>query len=357
MDQLSLIRRPIEADLERYLALFEQEFKHQNPLLQLALQHILKRQGKRLRPILTLLAANCFGRVGEAVLHASVSLELLHTATLVHDDIVDESDMRRGQASVNSLLSPQAAVLVGDYLLAKSLQHSALTQNVDVVHRIAQIAEQLSDGELLQLYTLDSDDISEEAYYDVIRCKTASLFSACSQLGAMLAKADDNQIEALRLFGEYLGIAFQIRDDMLDYTSTANIGKPAGNDMKEGKLTLPVIYVVNKLSAADSAASCVDGSLDASSSTLNETLDASSSTSLNRTSIKELALKVRHNEATDAEIAQLVELTVGEGGLEYASQCMDRFADQALEQLNVLPQSEYVDSLRAFANLVVKRDK
>lgn len=346
MDQLSLIRRPIEADLERYLALFEQEFKHQNPLLQLALQHILKRQGKRLRPILTLLAANCFGRVGEAVLHASVSLELLHTATLVHDDIVDESDMRRGQASVNSLLSPQAAVLVGDYLLAKSLQHSALTQNVDVVHRIAQIAEQLSDGELLQLYTLDSDDISEEAYYDVIRCKTASLFSACSQLGAMLAKADDNQIEALRLFGEYLGIAFQIRDDMLDYTSTANIGKPAGNDMKEGKLTLPVIYVVNKLSAADSASSCVDGSL-----------DASSSTSLNGTSIKELALKVRHNEATDAEIAQLVELTVGEGGLEYASQCMNRFADQALEQLNVLPQSEYVDSLRAFANLVVKRDK
>lgn len=324
MDQLELIRKPIEKDLERYLQLFEQDFKHQNPLLQLALQHILKRQGKRLRPILTLLAARCFGEVGESVLHASVSLELLHTASLVHDDIVDESDMRRGQASVNSLLSPQAAVLVGDYLLSKALQHSATTRNIDVVAKISNIGEQLSDGELLQLYALDSDRVEESVYYDVIRRKTASLFSASAQLGAMLGGATDEQMVALRLFGEYLGIAFQIRDDMLDYTSTDAIGKPAGNDMLEGKLTLPAIYAINQ-SQDDN--------------------------------ILRLALKVRRTEASKEEIAELVDYTVQYGGLDYAAEQMNRLVAQAIEQLDVLPKSEYVNSLRLFAELVAKRNK
>lgn len=324
MDQLEIIRKPIEADLERYLQLFEQDFKHQNTLLQLALQHILKRQGKRLRPILTLLAARCFGEVGEAVLHASVSLELLHTASLVHDDIVDESDMRRGQASVNSLLTPQAAVLVGDYLLSKALQHSATTRNLEVVAKISNIGEQLSDGELLQLYALDSDRVEESVYYDVIRRKTASLFSAAAQLGALLGGATDEQMTALRLFGEYLGIAFQIRDDMLDYTSTDAIGKPAGNDMVEGKLTLPAIYAINQS---------------------------------NDDKVLQLALKVRRTEASKEEIAELVNYTVSHGGLDYAADQMNRLVAQAIEQLDALPESEYVNSLRMFAELVAKRNK
>lgn len=324
MDQLEFIRKPIEADLERYLQLFEQDFKHQNPLLQLALQHILKRQGKRLRPILTLLAARCFGEVEDAVLHASVSLELLHTASLVHDDIVDESDMRRGQASVNSLLTPQAAVLVGDYLLSKALQHSATTHNLDVVAKISNIGEQLSDGELLQLYALDSDRVEESVYYDVIRRKTASLFSAAAQLGALLGGATDEQMQALRLFGEYLGIAFQIRDDMLDYTSTDAIGKPAGNDMVEGKLTLPAIFAINQ-SKDDK--------------------------------VLQLALKVRRTEASKEEIAELVNYTVSHGGLDYAAEQMNRLVAQAIEQLDALPDSEFVNSLRMFAELVAKRNK
>lgn len=324
MDQLEQIRKPIEQDLERYLHLFEQDFKHQNPLLQLALQHILKRQGKRLRPILTLLAARCFGQVDEAVLHASVSLELLHTASLVHDDIVDESDMRRGQASVNTLLTPQAAVLVGDYLLSKALQHSAATKNIDVVARISNIGEQLSDGELLQLYALDSDRVEESVYYDVVRRKTAVLFAAAAQLGAMLGGATEEQKAALQTFGEYLGVAFQIRDDLLDYTSTDAIGKPAGNDMVEGKLTLPAIYAINQ-SGDDK--------------------------------VLQLALKVRRTEASKDEIKELVDYTVQHGGLDYATEQMNRLVAQAIEQLDALPQSEFVKSLRMFAELVAKRNK
>ncbi len=324
MDKMEQIRKPIEADLERYLSLFEKDFTHENPLLHLALQHIRKRQGKRLRPILTLLAAGSLGGGGEDVLHASVSLELVHTASLVHDDIVDESNMRRGQASVNALMSPHAAVLVGDYLLAKSLQHSALTQNVEVVHSIARVSEMLSDGELIQLYALDSDKIEEEVYYRVIERKTASLFSTCSRLGTMLAGGTAEQVEAMRLFGEYLGVAFQIRDDMLDYTDSATLGKPAGNDMVEGKLTLPVIYVVNKSDDRE---------------------------------MYELALKVRRTEASTHEIARLVNYTVEQGGLDYAAQCMERYAAQACELLTCIPVSEYTEALRQFAGLVVKRDK
>lgn len=323
MDQLSLIRQPIEGDLERYRALFELDFSHQNPLLNLALQHILKRQGKRLRPILTLLSARAIGGVDVAVLHAAVSLEMLHTASLVHDDIVDESDMRRGQKSVNALMSPQAAVLVGDYLLAKSLQHSALTQSTAVVHAIARVAEFLSDGELLQLYTLDSDDISEQAYYDVVRGKTASLFATAAKLGAMLAGAPQQQIDALQAFGESLGICFQIRDDMLDYGDSAVLGKPTGNDMKEGKLTLPVIYAVNN--SADEE-------------------------------MRRLALSVRHGEASQEDIDRLVRFTLEAGGLQYAERMMQEFSERAIRQLDALQPSVYVDSLRSFAQLVVKRN-
>lgn len=324
MDQLSQIRKPIEDDLKRYLTLFEQDFTHENPLLQLALQHILKRQGKRLRPILTLLSARCFGEVGESVLHASVGLELLHTASLVHDDVVDESNMRRGQKSVNELLSSQAAVLVGDYLLAKSLQHSAKTENVNVVHSLAKVSELLSDGELLQLYALDSDKIEEEVYYKVIERKTASLFSTSAKLGAMLAGASEEQTAAMQLFGEYLGVAFQIRDDMLDYSDSTVLGKPAGNDMNEGKLTLPVIYVVSQSSDEN---------------------------------LYQLALKVRRTEATPDEIALLVKETVDRGGLDYAAECMEQFVQKALAQLNLVPSSEYTEALRLFAGLVVQRNQ
>ena len=177
MDKLAEIRRPIEAELKEYRAIFEQTLKHDNPLLRMALEHLLKRQGKMMRPILVLLAAKFVGEVNESVLHAAVSLELLHTASLVHDDVVDESDRRRGQKSVNALLDNKAAVLVGDFLLSKALYHAAATGSNRVVTWVSELGQTLADGELLQLANLDMTDISEENYFEVISKKTASLFS------------------------------------------------------------------------------------------------------------------------------------------------------------------------------------
>lgn len=322
MDVLSLIRKPVEEDLLRYESLFEADFKHDNPLLHVALQHIRKRQGKRLRPILMLLVARAFGQPDERVLHASVSIEELHTASLVHDDIVDESDERRGQASVNALLSAQAAVLVGDYLLSKSLQHSASTQNVDVVNRIAVIGQLLADGELLQLYNISSDQIAEEPYFEVIKRKTASLFSSSALIGALLSGASAAQQEAMRLYGEYLGNCFQIRDDIFDYESDANVGKPIGNDMREGKLTLPVIHAI--LTSKDPV-------------------------------MTGLALKVRRLEATEKEMQQLVDFTLEQGGVDYAYSKMADYAKKATEQLALLPDSYCKDSLRLLAEFVIQR--
>ncbi|MBQ0020364.1 MAG: polyprenyl synthetase family protein [Bacteroidales bacterium] len=360
MDQLTLIRKPIEQDLERYLSFYEKDFTHQNPLLHLALQHIRKRQGKRLRPIVTLLAARCFGAVDEAVLHASVGIELVHTASLVHDDIVDESDMRRGQVSVNKLMSPQAAVLVGDYLLARSLYHSSGTGNLEVVDLIAKVTEMLSDGELLQLYTLDSDRVEESVYYDVIRRKTAVLFSTSAQIGALLGGATREQQEALRLFGEYVGIAFQIRDDILDYEGDEALGKPTGNDMKEGKLTLPAIYALNQLKgdAVGTNDSCV--------CTTNGTVKGGEELDFdeivvgapenNKPRMLDIALRVRRCEASAEEIKELVSFTVEQGGLQYATQEMVRYSELAIEQISLLPKSEFTDALCEFARLAVRRN-
>lgn len=308
--------------MERYLEIFEKDFQHDNPLLQLALQHIRKRQGKRLRPVLMLLVARAFAEPDLRVLNASVSIEQLHTASLVHDDIVDESDQRRGQASVNSLLTPQAAVLVGDYLLSKSLQHAAHTGDVAVVNDIAEIGQLLADGELLQLYNISSDTIAEGPYFEVIKRKTASLFRSSAQIGALLSDATPQQIDAMRMYGENLGTCFQIRDDIFDYEQNANIGKPVGNDLREGKLTLPLIHAL--LTSKDAE-------------------------------MMELAMKVRRLEVSESEMKQLVDFTLQQGGVDYAYAKMEEYAKKATEQLTLLPDSECKDSLLLLAEYVIQR--
>lgn len=330
MDILELISKPIQEDIVKYQELFELDFQHDNPLLHYALQHIRKRQGKRLRPLLMLLVARALGKVDESVLHAAVSIEVLHTASLVHDDIVDESDQRRGQSSVNSLLNAQSAVLVGDYLLSKSLQHSAKTCEPVVVNTIAQIAQLLADGELLQLYNISSEVISEDPYYEVIKRKTASLFRASALVGALLAGGTKEQQDAMFLYGEYLGACFQIRDDIFDYEANANVGKPIGNDMREGKLTLPVIHAILT------------------------TLEDPSTVALGE-EMKELALKVRKLEASDEEMNRLVQFTIEHGGVEHAYAKMEEFVKKATEQLAVLPECEARESLRIIAEYAVSR--
>lgn len=321
MDVLTRIRKPIERELADFEALFDVTLRHQNPILEVALQHILSRKGKMMRPVLTLLSAKKCGEINDAVMHAAVSLEMLHTASLVHDDVVDESAMRRGQSSVNALLDNKAAVLVGDYLLSTALEHASLTDSLRVVERVAQLGKMLSDGELLQLSNVKSDVITEEQYFDVIRHKTASLFAICAEVGALLAGASEQDVCRARDFGKYVGLCFQIRDDIFDYYDK-EVGKPTGNDMKEGKLTLPVVHAVMQSGAEP---------------------------------WREVAMKVRAGEASDEEIAALVDFTKTSGGIDYAYRKMDEIRAWALEMVGEDDRSAVAESLRTYLDFVLKR--
>lgn len=272
--------------------MFEKVMSHENPILNEALVHMRQRLGKMMRPILVILSARMVGRCTQEVLHAAVALEMLHTASLVHDDVVDESDRRRGQASVNARFGNKAAVLVGDYVLSMALEHAALTQSTRVVGLVAQLGQTLADGELLQLYNTQSDIIDEKSYYSVIRKKTASLFAACSQIGAILAGGSDDDVERLRQIGQITGTCFQLRDDIFDYDDKHDVGKPAGNDMKEGKLTLPAIHAV--LRGGDPE-------------------------------MKTLALKIRRQQASPSDIQRMVDYTRQQNGIAYAEWAMQEF--------------------------------
>lgn len=324
MEILKEIRYPIEAELKQYRMLFEETLQSNNPILHLALTHLLQRQGKMMRPILVLLAARMVGEVNERVLHAAVSLELLHTASLVHDDVVDESDRRRGQRSVNALLDNKAAVLVGDFLLSKALYHAAATNSNRVVTWVSELGQTLSDGELLQLANLDKTEISEEDYFEVINKKTASLFETCAKAGTLLAGAGEECIEKLQEFGQKVGLCFQMRDDLLDYDNQHDTGKPSGNDMREGKLTLPVIHAL--LETGDEA-------------------------------MKEIALRVRAGEATDEEIAQLVAFTHSHNGIDYTTKKMYNLANSCLSLIDKKGSDPAIaESLHKYAQFVVGRE-
>lgn len=284
-----MIQKPIEKELEDFVSLFNETLTHTDGLLAQALEHIRNKGGKRMRPILILLLAKSFGEVTSVAQYAAIGLELLHTASLVHDDVVDESGERRGQASVNASYNNKVAVLVGDYILSTALLNIALTNSSDIVRDLAELGRTLSNGEILQLTNIDNQDISEDVYYQVIRQKTAALFESCAVIGVKAGGADAQVIEEARAFGSNIGIIFQIRDDIFDYFDSKEIGKPTGNDMAEGKLTLPVIYALN--------------------STKNEEMLA-------------LAHKVKARSVRPDEIARLVDFTKANGGIEYAEQKM-----------------------------------
>lgn len=324
MSQLESIQTPVKEELKQFADIFETALSHENPLLGMALEHLKKRTGKRMRPVLVLLCARLMGRVNDAVLNAAAALELLHTASLVHDDVVDESDTRRGQLSVNALSGNKVAVLVGDYLLSVALQLAAKTQNTEVVGVVAQLGQTLADGELLQLANTKKQELSEASYYEVIRKKTASLFSACAQVGAILAGGNGEEVERMRRFGQLVGMCFQLRDDIFDFDDKADTGKPAGNDMKEGKLTLPVIHALNK--AAD------DG-------------------------MTALAMKVRRGEATAQEIDSLVAFTREQEGIAYAEWAMDEFRYMAAGLIPEDADQTVVEALRHYVDYVAQRNK
>lgn len=330
MDYLSTIKQPIEAELTGFIELFNSSLSHEDGMLGSALEHIRKRAGKRMRPMLILLMAKNFGQVTEVTQHAAVGLELLHTASLVHDDVVDESRERRGQASVNATYDNKVAVLVGDYILSTALLHVAHTGSQQIVAYLAELGRTLSNGEILQLTNIGRKDISEDVYYDVIKQKTAALFEACCAMGALSAGASDDDIAKAKKFGQNLGVIFQIRDDIFDYYDSPQIGKPTGNDMAEGKLTLPVIYALN--------------------STRDEAMTA-------------LAFKVKDHAATQDEIARLVAFAKEKGGIDYAERRMEELHAEAVALLDIIskddsPEKQAVKrALLAYLDFVIKREK
>lgn len=323
MDKLTAIRRPVEQELTAYKELFDAALTHEDDFLGQALDYVRRRQGKMMRPLLVVLMAKELGKVSVNSLRSAVTLELLHTASLVHDDVVDESGERRGQRSVNAVYDNKVAVLVGDYLLSTSLLQAAQTSNIHVVEIISRLGGTLSEGEVYQLANIRKEHISEEAYFHIIYHKTAALFAACAELGAISAGGNADYVARAKRFGELVGLCFQIRDDIFDYYEDSKIGKPTGNDMLEGKLTLPVIYAIQH---AD-----------------NE-------------HVAQLAARVKSGEASAAEIAELVDYTKSHGGIEYAQRRMRELHNEALQLLDAWQNAEVRESLRGYIDFVVDRD-
>ena len=325
MERLSIIKRPIEGEFDDFVRLFNESLSHTEGLLSQVLEHIRHRGGKRMRPLLILLIAKNYGGVNDVTLRSAVGLELLHTASLVHDDVVDESKERRGQPSVNAVYNNKVAVLVGDYVLSTALLNISYTNNSDILRSIAELGRNLSNGEILQLSNIQNTEFSEDIYYDVIKMKTAALFESCCEVGTLSVNANERQIELAKEFGRNLGIIFQIRDDIFDYYDSKEIGKPTGNDMAEGKLTLPVLYA------------------------LNSTHDSE---------MEEIARKVKRNDVTRYEIARLVDFTKNNGGIEYAERKMLELRQKCMEYIDSESVSEEIrTSLTAYIDYVIQRNK
>lgn len=324
MDKLKLIRRPIETEMDRYVTLFNSVFSHQDDLLGRMLSYVRSRQGKMMRPMLVVLTAKEFGQVNDNVLRSAVTLELLHTASLAHDDVVDESNERRGSASVNAVFGNKASILVGDYLLSRALHEAAKTDKIGIVEVVAKLGGTLSEGELRQLSNIQEATASEESYFDIIRHKTAALFESCGRLGALSVSAPKEMVEVCAKLGELIGICFQIRDDIFDYFDDPKIGKPTGSDMREGKLTLPSLYAVK---TADSD------------------------------EVSTWAQQVMECRADEETITRFVEYTKDCGGIEYAKGVMQDYAQQAYRLLDNFKNAEVREALGHYIDFTVERDR
>ena len=324
MTQLEIIRRPIAEEFEHFQRMFSNFADTDNPLLREVINHIVQRKGKQMRPALTLLFAKLYGGVGEATYNAALSLELLHTASLLHDDVVDNSLTRRGQRSVNAIYGNQVSVLVGDFVLATSLTYMSHTENGEMAKVVAKLAQALSDGELYQLLQSHENIVSEEVYFHIIKKKTAALFSACAQLGAMSADATPEEVAKAAKFGEFIGICFQIRDDIFDYFPSSDIGKPSGHDIQEGKVTLPLLYALQYGPAAEAE--------------------------------KMRAMIEGERELNADQVATLVEFAKAVGGVEYAQAKMKNLAFDAKKLLDAYPTTPAREALKSLITYFIERN-
>jgi octaprenyl-diphosphate synthase len=317
------ISAPIEAELREFEIHFKESMRSEVGLLDKVTQYIIKRKGKQMRPMFVFLSAKMLGTINETTFDAASLVELLHTATLVHDDVVDDANERRGFFSVNALWKNKIAVLVGDYMLSRILLLTIQKKNTDLLGVIAEAVREMSEGELLQIEKSRNLDITEEIYFEVIRKKTASLISACCETAAISVNSHEHR-ERMKNFGILVGMAFQIKDDVFDYASPGKIGKPTGIDIREQKMTLPLIYTINN----------------SDSSVRNE--------------LKNI---LKNKNQSSQHIRRAVQLVIENGGLEYAHEKMKSMISEAFILLDVFPESEAKKSLIGLLDYTINREK
>ena len=310
------------------MSLFEKKFKNslqsKVPLLDRIMHYIIKRKGKQMRPMFVFLTAKMFGEINDKSYRAASLIELLHTATLVHDDVVDESNLRRGFFSVNALWKNKIAVLVGDFLLSKGLLLSVENEDFDLLKIVSSAVKDMSEGELLQIEKARRLDIEENVYFEIIRKKTAVLISSCCACGASSMNQNEEMVQKLSLFGEKVGIAFQIKDDLFDYSQSTLIGKPTSIDIREQKMTLPLIYTLKKV---------------------------------NKNTKNKIINTVKNHHKDDQKVADLIDLVKETGGLEYAEKVMVNYQKEALGILSEFPENESRKSLEMLVDYVISRKK
>ncbi|CVK15265.1 octaprenyl-diphosphate synthase [Apibacter mensalis] len=316
------IKIPISDEMKLFEKRFYESMKSKVPLLDRITQFIVRRKGKQMRPMFVFLTAKLTGTITDKTYRAASLIELIHTATLVHDDVVDESYMRRGFFSINALWKNKIAVLVGDYLLSKSVLLATDNQDFDLLSIISRTIREMSEGELLQLEKSRNLDITEEVYFEIIRQKTAVLISACCESGVRSTYGSDENAEKLRLFGEYTGIAFQIKDDLFDYTSTNLIGKPVGIDIQERKMTLPLIFVLNNTSKENK---------------------------------KWLINSIKNHNKDKKRVSEIINFVKENGGISYTVDKMNEYKQKALDILINFPKNENRDSLELMLKYVTER--
>jgi octaprenyl-diphosphate synthase len=323
MLSINEIKKPIAADIDVFEGKFKASMQSSVPLLDRITHYIVKRKGKQIRPMFVFFSASLCGGINESTHRGAALVELLHTATLIHDDVVDNSYQRRSFFSINALWKNKIAVLVGDYLLSKALLLSVAHDDFRFLKILSEAMRQMIEGELLQVEKVRRMDIEEPVYYEVIRQKTASLIASCCECGAASGGADDTTIEKMRLFGEKIGIAFQIKDDMFDF-GTDDVGKPLGIDIKEKKVTLPLIYSLNN-----------------SESKVK----------------KEMINLVKNHNDDPKKIARIISFVQETGGLQYAQTQMKKYQDEAFEILYTFPDDEYRRGMEQLVRFTTERNK
>ena len=326
MKEIEKIKLPIKKEMDLFEVKFSKSMNSKIPLLNRITHYVVNRKGKQMRPMFIFLTAKMLtdGKITEKVYRAASVIELIHTASLVHDDVVDSSDVRRGFFSLNALWKNKIAVLVGDFLLSKGLLLSLENEDFELLKIVSSAVKEMSEGELLQIEKARRLDIKEEVYFEIIRKKTAVLISCCCAVGASSMNRDEADIDKLALFGEKVGIAFQIKDDLFDYTQNKWIGKPTGIDIREQKMTLPLIYTINKV---------------------------------NHKTRKEIINTIKNHHKNNEKVESLIELVKNTGGLKYAKKMMKEYQKEALDILSSFPENENKKSLEMLVDYVISRKR